>query len=67
MSARLVIKAEIDTHEDLAEVLQLYLQKEAANPFTLERARQFIIGMAHGLTKNETTEEPEQKEGESTP
>lgn len=66
MSARLVIHAEIDTHEDLAEVLQAYLQKEAANPFTLERAKQFIVGMAHGLTKAESeVTEPEAKEGES--
>lgn len=51
MSARLVIHAEIETHEDITEAMQLWVQVNAENPFNLIRFRDHILGMAHGLTK----------------
>ena len=63
MSARLVIHAEIETADELFEVIGLFLKKAAENPFELQRVGQYFVGVVHGLTK-EQIEKPVPLEGE---
>jgi hypothetical protein len=68
MSARLVIHAEIETHEDITEAMRLYVQVNAENPFNLIRFRDHIVGMASALTQPKTEEEkPQPLEGATQP
>ena len=49
MSATLVIRSDVATVEDLIEVMNLFLQKSANNPYALEKLRAYILGMATGI------------------
>jgi hypothetical protein len=49
VSATLVIRSDVATVEDLIEVMNLFLQKSANNPYALEKLRAYILGMATGI------------------
>jgi hypothetical protein len=49
VSATLVIRSDVQTVEDLIEVMNLFLQKSASNPYALEKLRAYILGMASGI------------------
>ena len=58
MSATLVIRGDVATVEDLIEVMNLFLQKSANNPYALEKLRAYILGMASGIVPQPQTEQP---------
>ena len=44
-----MIRSDVATVEDLIEVMNLFLQKSANNPYALEKLRAYILGMATGI------------------
>jgi hypothetical protein len=54
---KIVIHAEIETHEDITEAMRLWVQVNAENPSNLIRFREHIVGMASVLIQPKTEEE----------
>jgi hypothetical protein len=53
-----VIRSDVATVEDLIEVVNLFLQKSANNPYALEKLRAYILGLASGIVPQPQTEQP---------
>jgi hypothetical protein len=49
VSVAVVLHAQVESVEDLIEVVNSFLQKSANNPYALEKLRAYILGMASGI------------------
>jgi hypothetical protein len=67
LSAQLIIRCDIENHEDITEAMSLWVQINRENPFNLIRFRDHIVGMASALTQPKTEESIDQPlEGAAT-
>jgi predicted GTPase len=58
VSVAVVLHAQVESVEDLIEVVNSFLQKSANNPYALEKLRAYILGMASGIVPQPQTEQP---------